>query len=315
MTNHGDFINIEMMQKEVSTGVVMVISDFSEPEENHVQKEIADASISIEQKPTRKISTSHSIDSIPILKSNNRNNNSRRNSLVSFPSNYSFPTSAASALAPRSPRRPMKENSFDFIQEHKPQQTTTEFQDDFNVKNPPPLSTFEPEHLKSIPVEDLTAPPKNQQITAKEAQIKKRKRDLGIRKLFTAIAVGDIPLALFYLGIPSEELETADKIQVTDRIDLSNHHHPLCSCTQCIAKTNGLGLDIDIKNDEGLSPLHLAVMYNEESLVKVLLKYNANINLKSTFEQKSALELAYENKNAVELQNFIEKWIEYFANN
>jgi len=115
----------------------------------------------------------------------------------------------------------------------------------------------------------------------------------GIRKLFTSIAVGDVPLALFYLGIPAEEIDMVNDI-VPGEAAGTIPCHPLCPCNRCTAKSAGLGLDINVRNTEGLTPLQYAVQHNLHPLVMILLKYGADASLRSAYESKTALEFAKE---------------------
>lgn len=48
------------------------------------------------------------------------------------------------------------------------------------------------------------------------------------------------------------------------------------------------GANIDIIDDEGLTPLHVAAKYGQTKMVKLLVKRNANPRLKSIQEQKAA---------------------------
>jgi hypothetical protein len=104
--------------------------------------------------------------------------------------------------------------------------------------------------------------------------------------------VGDIPLALFYLGIPAEEIDNPENESMNiGRVPIC---HPLCLCLRCMAKNAGLGLGLDVKNSEGLTPLHYSVRRSLLVLVKILIKYGANVNEQSTVEKKTALDFAVE---------------------
>lgn len=112
-------------------------------------------------------------------------------------------------------------------------------------------------------------------------------------KLFTTIAVGDVPLSLFYLGIPAEEIDSSQNED--NHLCVISPCHPLCPCHRCAAKNAGLGLGLDIQSQEsGLSPLQMAVQCHILVLVKILIRYGAEINLQSTFEKKTALDYSIE---------------------
>ena len=55
------------------------------------------------------------------------------------------------------------------------------------------------------------------------------------------------------------------------------------------------GADPNITNDDGLSPLHVAVNKQNISIVKLLLKYGANPNIKSKLYHQTPLHLAIKN--------------------
>ena len=125
-----------------------------------------------------------------------------------------------------------------------------------------------------------------------------------MRKLFTTIAAGDVRLALFYLGIPADELDNPENDKL--KLERVPKCHPLCPCKRCIARSAGLGLDINIKNIEGLNALHLAAKFGLTCLAKILYRYGADINIKSTYGSKSALQFARE-ENHSELVDFLLK--------
>jgi len=113
--------------------------------------------------------------------------------------------------------------------------------------------------------------------------------DNELRKLFSAISLGDFPLALFYLGIPVEELENEDFTP-----EVNTPCHPLCRCNKCVSREAGLGFSLDVKSKEGYTPLHLSVLNEFKSLVRILIRYGADVNSESLVEKKTALDFAKE---------------------
>jgi ankyrin repeat protein len=93
------------------------------------------------------------------------------------------------------------------------------------------------------------------------------------------------------LGIPAEETDNPEN--GSDQITILPSCHPLCPCHKCLTRSSGLGLDLDIKNVEGLSPLHLAVQFHVLVLVKILIRYGADINCQSK-SKKTPLDYSIE---------------------
>lgn len=114
------------------------------------------------------------------------------------------------------------------------------------------------------------------------------------RKIFSAIHQQDYPLALFYLGIPAEELSNPENDLEVASVSKIPECHPLCPCTRCVAKNAGLGLGLNVKNPEGYTPLHIAVEQHLPVLVKILVRYRADINCQSTHDKKTPLDIAKE---------------------
>ena len=63
-------------------------------------------------------------------------------------------------------------------------------------------------------------------------------------------------------------------------------------------------------NDEGISPLHIAVIKANTNMINLLLKYGANANILSEKKKQTPLHLAYLNQNSMteeilqELKNY-----------
>jgi len=92
------------------------------------------------------------------------------------------------------------------------------------------------------------------------------------------------------MGIPAEELDNPENSLIeTTRLPTC---HPLCLCTRCLAKNAGLGLGLDIKSPSGYTPLQYSVQLSLTTLVKILIRFGADVNEKSTVERKTALDFA-----------------------
>ncbi|CAG0903538.1 unnamed protein product [Cyprideis torosa] len=87
-----------------------------------------------------------------------------------------------------------------------------------------------------------------------------RERELR-SKCFKAIAIGDVQLACYYLGI---QPSTQD-----------------CDCEGQCASTLRSALPLDSANEDGYSALHMAILYHSTSLVDALLKHGANPNVRT----------------------------------
>lgn len=94
------------------------------------------------------------------------------------------------------------------------------------------------------------------------------------------------------MGIPAEELSNPEND--LNEIRKIPDCHPLCPCTRCVAKNAGLGLDLSVMNEEGYTSLHIAVEQRLHSLVKILLRYKADVNCQSSHDKRTPLDIAKE---------------------
>lgn len=112
----------------------------------------------------------------------------------------------------------------------------------------------------------------------------KPKSEIDIRKLhllMNSIKNNDIPLAYFYLGFNN-----------TNKDNLPSKCHPLCNCENC-KNTEDFEVSIDIKkhssekinvnmcNNDGMTPLHVASQYGRGSLLRILLDCGAEVNIQT----------------------------------
>ncbi|XP_035710945.1 ankyrin repeat domain-containing protein 27 isoform X2 [Folsomia candida] len=291
-TDHGDYINIEMMQKEESGGIVMLISEPSDP-----------ASPKSDAPPTE--SDGNKIKSHNNSRSVSRISSRRASSATAPPTlltqNYLPPPRSRKVSAMQLPESNNASISTEkclqtVVQHLENDPSNPDFVLNYGNNNYDP--TTEQEHLRLVQAEDLG-------ILEELPEEIESKRERNIRKLFTTIAIGDVPLALFYLGIPAEEMDILQ--EHNDCINVISACHPLCPCPRCVAKNAGLGLDLNIKSPaEGISVLHWAVLCHSLVLVKALIKYGANVNLQSTVEKKTALDFSIE-KGYHEIENILVK--------
>lgn len=315
--SHADFVNVEVVKKGATEGFLMLISD---PLPQKTQTVSSDLSEEVVQDQSSISSRRNSTSSV---KETSSGTMTRRTSCVITPS--FTPTILESEVEEILGRkngvsRKKREISSELSIEKADAEDMV-----FHISNVVPESQSEPEHVRKVSVDNLDYTP---HVLAQMAHVGVRRRreyqgqhndfqiplwlillfqrrlifcplipERELRKLFSAIEVGDTPLALFYLGIPNEELENADSIQPGNSSEVRNCH-PLCPCPSCAAKSAGLlcklGLDINVIGPNGLTLLQLAVIYNNHCLVKILLKFGANVDIRSATVGKTALEYAKE---------------------
>ncbi|KAF4532405.1 hypothetical protein B566_EDAN003857 [Ephemera danica] len=122
-------------------------------------------------------------------------------------------------------------------------------------------------------------------------------------KLLKAIAVGDIRLACYYIGIEGSEILAPAMPRPKQTC------HPLCMCEECLhqpedrdsnfeylALPNDEPLMANSCNAEGITALHAAAMYGRPDLVPLLICAGASINVRTTSRAATPLHLACQNK-------------------
>uniref|UniRef100_A0A8C4THF0 Ankyrin repeat domain 27 n=1 Tax=Erpetoichthys calabaricus TaxID=27687 RepID=A0A8C4THF0_ERPCA len=78
--------------------------------------------------------------------------------------------------------------------------------------------------------------------------------------------------------------------------------HPLCQCPKCepaqqkVTYNQICGFEINVSNQDGFTPLHVAALHGRENLVSLLIAHGANINIENTHGATS-LHLACQNGN------------------
>ncbi|XP_074864593.1 ankyrin repeat domain-containing protein 27 isoform X2 [Carettochelys insculpta] len=104
-----------------------------------------------------------------------------------------------------------------------------------------------------------------------------------IEKLLRAVADGDLEMVRYLLEWIEEE-EEVEEATGTVKPELC---HPLCQCSKCepaqkkLARIPANGLGVNVTNQDGFTPLHVAAMHGHSELVCLLLKHGANISAKN----------------------------------
>ncbi|XP_049642946.1 ankyrin repeat domain-containing protein 27 [Suncus etruscus] len=107
-----------------------------------------------------------------------------------------------------------------------------------------------------------------------------------VEKLLRAVADGDLEMVRYLLEWTEEDLNEAEEdVGSTAGLDLC---HPLCQCPRCApfqkkpAKIPASGLSVNVTNQDGSSPLHVAALHGRTDLVPLLLKHGANVGARNT---------------------------------
>ncbi|XP_073163935.1 ankyrin repeat domain-containing protein 27 isoform X1 [Lepidochelys kempii] len=106
-----------------------------------------------------------------------------------------------------------------------------------------------------------------------------------IEKLLRAVADGDLEMVRYLLEWMEEDVEETDEADDTVTPELC---HPLCQCSKCepiqkkLARIPANGLGVNVTNQDGFTPLHVAALHGHPELVYLLLKHGANISAKNT---------------------------------
>ncbi|KAM9122589.1 ankyrin repeat domain-containing protein 27 isoform 2-T4 [Pangshura tecta] len=105
-----------------------------------------------------------------------------------------------------------------------------------------------------------------------------------IEKLLRAVADGDLEMVRYLLEWMEEDVEDADEADDTVKPELC---HPLCQCSKCepiqkkLTRIPANGLGVNVTNQDGFTPLHVAALHGHPELVYLLLKHGANISAKN----------------------------------
>ncbi|KAL3859954.1 hypothetical protein ACJMK2_010133 [Sinanodonta woodiana] len=103
-------------------------------------------------------------------------------------------------------------------------------------------------------------------------------------KLFKAIKDGDIPLVNFYFGWNTTSVEESEDENDSASLTFGDMCHPLCQCSKCqqIQKFGkSTSLNVNCTNSQGMTPLHVATLYEQVELVKLFISKGANNNIQT----------------------------------
>ncbi|XP_031411290.1 ankyrin repeat domain-containing protein 27 isoform X2 [Meleagris gallopavo] len=115
-----------------------------------------------------------------------------------------------------------------------------------------------------------------------------------VEKLLRAVADGDLEMVRYLLEWTEEDLEDEDDAVSTLKPEFC---HPLCQCSKCgpaqkkFARVPANGLGVNMSNQDGFTPLHMAALHGHSDLVSLLLKHGASISAKNA-EHAAPLHLA-----------------------
>ncbi|XP_051788186.1 ankyrin repeat domain-containing protein 27 [Erpetoichthys calabaricus] len=118
-----------------------------------------------------------------------------------------------------------------------------------------------------------------------------------VDKLLRAVADGDTEMVRYLFEWTDEESEG----DFRDPLKLE-FCHPLCQCPKCepaqqkVTYNQICGFEINVSNQDGFTPLHVAALHGRENLVSLLIAHGANINIENTHGATS-LHLACQNGN------------------
>ncbi|GAB1291945.1 Ankyrin repeat domain-containing protein 27 [Apodemus speciosus] len=110
----------------------------------------------------------------------------------------------------------------------------------------------------------------------RQEELKKDYRE--VEKLLRAVADGDLEMVRYLLEWTEDDLDEVDDAISTVDLEFC---HPLCQCPKCapaqkkLARIPASGLGVNVTNQDGFSPLHMAALHGRTDLVPLLLKHGA----------------------------------------
>ncbi|KAK1162097.1 ankyrin repeat domain-containing protein 27-like isoform X1 [Acipenser oxyrinchus oxyrinchus] len=136
-----------------------------------------------------------------------------------------------------------------------------------------------------------------------------------VEKLLRAIADGDVEMVRYLLEwldhYPEEVAEVVEEAEEAGLGLKSKFCHPLCQCPECepaqkkLASVWVSGLGVNISNQDGFTPLHVAALHGHASLVSLLIGNGANINAQNT-QSATPLHLACQNSHLQVVTSLLE---------
>ncbi|XP_077041291.1 ankyrin repeat domain-containing protein 27 isoform X2 [Agelaius phoeniceus] len=106
-----------------------------------------------------------------------------------------------------------------------------------------------------------------------------------VEKLLRAVADGDLEMVRYLLEWVEEDLEDEDDTASTSKPEFC---HPLCQCSKCgpaqkkFSKICANGLGVNVSNQDGFTPLHMAALHGHSELASLLLRHGASTSAKNT---------------------------------
>ncbi|XP_033898573.3 ankyrin repeat domain-containing protein 27 isoform X4 [Acipenser ruthenus] len=149
-----------------------------------------------------------------------------------------------------------------------------------------------------------------------------------VEKLLRAIADGDVEMVRYLLEWLDHYTEEDDEDEDDDDDDddddevavevveeagpglKSKFCHPLCQCPECepaqkLASVRVSGVGVNISNQDGFTPLHVAALHGHAPLVSLLIGNGANINAQNT-QSATPLHLACQNSHLQVVTSLLE---------
>ncbi|KAL1769523.1 ankyrin repeat domain-containing protein 27 [Sigmodon hispidus] len=117
----------------------------------------------------------------------------------------------------------------------------------------------------------------------RQEEVKKDYRE--VEKLLRAVADGDLEMVRYLLEWTEDDLDDVDEAISTVDLEFC---HPLCQCLKCapaqkkLARIPASGLGVNVTNQDGSSPLHMAALHGRTDLVTLLLKHGAYLGARNT---------------------------------
>ncbi|XP_078236475.1 ankyrin repeat domain-containing protein 27 isoform X1 [Pogona vitticeps] len=100
-----------------------------------------------------------------------------------------------------------------------------------------------------------------------------------VDKLLRAVADGDLEMVRYLLEWVEDDLEEPED---TGQVEGVEFCHPLCQCSSCGPAQKKLftlpkkGLGVNVTNQDGQTPLHVAALHGHADLVSLLIKHGAS---------------------------------------
>ncbi|XP_062356328.1 ankyrin repeat domain-containing protein 27 isoform X1 [Cinclus cinclus] len=105
-----------------------------------------------------------------------------------------------------------------------------------------------------------------------------------VEKLLRAVADGDLEMVRYLLEWVEDDLEDEDDTASTSKPEFC---HPLCQCSKCgpaqkkFSRICSNGLGVNVSNQDGFTPLHMAALHGHGELAALLLRHGASASAKN----------------------------------